>query len=272
MKKLLLVAVFGVAACLSYSQENATETTYYQKVPRLVKQADGTYKTSDEYYFVPVSSNSTAQKGDNLNTKGPEKTHRENSEVPYLSLGVSYGRAKSHAKAEFMGYTDEGTLFKDWQPAFKAAFGTQINPYFRMEVFYQYRTKIQESDYDSDDAITVGAKMQDIGLNAFLTVNPASTQARLFCGAGLAATRVKPIWKDNGIDISEWLWEHDYFVTPTGFIGIEWPDENNKVVMDITAFYSKTFINKGFNSGGVDFKVKDIVSYGVQLNFRFNLK
>ncbi len=259
--------MLGGIAISAYAQED--ETTYYQKVSRLVEQADGSYKPTDEYYFVPVSNNSTIQ---NLNTKELPKTHQENSEVPYLSLGVSYAEAKVHAKEEYGEDTTEGTLFKDWQPVFRGAFGSQINPYWRVELFYQYRTKIQESDYDGGYATTIGAKMQDIGLNAFLTVNPASTQARLFVGAGLAATRVKPIWKANGIDISKVLWDNDYFVTPTGFIGIEWPDENNKTVMDITAFYSKTFINKGFNYSGWDFKVKDIVSCGVQLNFRFNLK
>ena len=54
MKKLLLVTVFGLFACLSNAQENATETTYYQKIPRLVKQADGTYRVTGDYYFVPV--------------------------------------------------------------------------------------------------------------------------------------------------------------------------------------------------------------------------
>lgn len=271
MKRLLLVTVFGLFACLSNAQENATETTYYQKVPRLVKQADGSYKPTDEYYFVPVEKEKNPVASTQLREAKATDEERAEKEHPYLSLGVSYAKAKAHAKAEFAGDTEEGTLFKDWQPAFKGAFGSQINPYLRVEVFYQYRTKIQESDYDGGYVTIMGAKMQDIGLNAFLTVNPASTQARLFVGAGLAATRVKPIWKTNGIDISKVLWDNDYFVTPTGFIGIEWPDENNKTVMDITAFYSKTFINKGFNSGGMDFKVKDIVSYGVQLNFRFNL-
>ena len=282
MKKILFLLGVCVVPSLAYAQESSTEETYYQRVPRLVKQADGTYRVSDDYYFVPVKPNERANpvaidvenEKKETNQHSDTETKSSRADLPggraYFSVGVSYAKSKSHAKVEFAGVSEDGMLFQDWQPAFKVAYGSQFTQSFRMEILYQYRNKIQESDYEYGIAETIGAKMQDIGVNLFLTITPKA-QAKLFIGAGIAATRVDPIWSINGINLNGVLWKSSYFATPSAFIGVEWPDEKNQVAMDITFFYSKTLINRGFTLNGVDFKIKDITSYGANLNFRFNL-
>lgn len=118
------------------------------------------------------------------------------------------------------------------------------------------------------------ATLQDFGLNAFLTLNPNS-KARLFIGAGVAATLVSPSYKLAGYDFSDLvdsdLFDKGWFFTPTGFIGLEFPDGSGNIVTDVTFLYSKTFLNRSDTIAGYVEKLEDIDSYGISVNIRFNL-
>lgn len=185
-----------------------------------------------------------------------------------MSVGVSLAKNTATEEESLAGVSVK-TKYTDTQPNFKVAYGSQFNPYFRMEVFYQYRNKIQDEGKISGIPWEATAKMNDLGINAFVAAN-ANNKARFFIGAGLAATRVQPTVKVYGIKSDE-LFESGWFATPSGFIGIEFADNSGHIVTDITAFYSKTFINKEYTDSGYTDTFKDIVAYGVQLNFRFNL-
>lgn len=189
----------------------------------------------------------------------------------YFSIGASYAKSKAHAEAHYAGMEEKNTLINDMQPSLKIAIGSYFSNNLRAEVFYQQRSEIGASDYSGSIISKWKAKMYDVGFNSFYTINPSGKTSRLFVGVGLSATSVRPQWEVNGNDLSYLLWDNKFFATPSAFIGIEWPDENNKVAMDITFFYSKTFINRGFSVSGIDYKIKDITSYGAALNFRFNL-
>lgn len=188
----------------------------------------------------------------------------------YISFGESIAKSKATAKVSMAGVHKNDNVIDDKQIALKAAFGAQFSPAFRAEVFYQYRTEIEKSDIGGGVLSDVSAKMQDIGANVFYTFNPQN-RVHVFVGAGLAATRVHPEWEANGVDLSGYLWGSKFFATPTGFLGVEFTDKNNLPVMDLSLFYSKTFINESFNIAGVNYKIKDISSCGLAFNFRFHL-
>ncbi|WP_428053911.1 hypothetical protein [Candidatus Avelusimicrobium stercoris] len=299
MKKILL-ALLAVGCFLPiYSQ------TYYQKVPKLVPVGDGTYRILYEYvpvnergYASPivVGQEQTAQENAALNDEAarwargesanndtqktatpviqPIQSKREQksktAEKPYLSIGASLARSSFSGKEEYRGYSFKDD-FSDTTPFIKAAFGTRINPNIRTEIFYQYRDEME----DEGTSWEASASLQDFGLNVFLTLNSNSKKASLFIGAGLAGTLVNPSYKVRGRDISDLydtdLYDTDLFFTPSGYIGIEFPDASGDIITDITLFYSKTFLNRSDTIAGVKLTLEDIDSYGISVNIRFDL-
>lgn len=193
--------------------------------------------------------------------------------APYLSLGVSMARSSFTAKEEYNRYSSSET-FSDTTPFIKVAYGGQLSPCLRTEFFYQYRSEIKEEGMTDGVRWEASAKMQDIGLNAFLTLNPASKN-HIFVGVGAAATLFKPSYKLNGYNFDDLmdsdLFKQGWFFTPSAFIGLEFPDSSGRIISDITFFYSKTFIDREETFAGVSEKLEDLKSYGVSLNIRFNL-
>lgn len=205
----------------------------------------------------------------------PTKKLAEKSKTstPYLSLGVSMARSSFSAKEEYGGHFSSDT-FSDTTPFMKVAYGGSLNSYLRTEIFYQYRSEVKDEGMESGVRWEAAAKMQDIGLNAFLTLNPASKN-HLFVGIGAAATLFNPSYKLNGHDFNDLvdsdLFNQGWFFTPTAFIGLEFPDSSGRIVSDITFFYSKTFIEREEVIAGFSEKLEDVKSYGVSVNIRFNL-
>ena len=273
----------GLLFCLFFTfplaaQESSTSSVYYEKVPKLIPQADGSYRVADgEFYFVPVTKQGSANPVKSLDelpsqqeapitqqvgTIVVEKKQNLPGKLPYIGIGISYMRSEAELS--------EGiTAIKDSKPAAKIAFGGRLSPYIRLEAFYQYRSEIRDTWYR---IISVKAKMQDLGANLFVYANPQD-KTRFFAGAGIATTRVQPTAKIAGVDINDigeqlssdpqtLLFPSKWCVTPSIFAGVEIP-VSAQTDMDITAFYSHTNIHKD--------DLRHIASYGLALNLRFNL-
>ena len=259
MKKLILALL--AAASLPSFPLAAQDNVYYQKVPKLIPQADGSYRVdTDEFYFVPVSKPDTAPVGtkpadssnfSTLVSQQPvsmvvEKDKDLPGAKPYISLGASLLKSTANLDDDYAVY--DTSVIEDTKPAVKVAFGEKISNYVRLEVFYQYRQKIADTYYGAN----VKAQMQDIGANLFVYANPQD-KTRLFIGAGIATTKTK-VQLD---DLSATKW----FPTPSYFIGIETP-LSPKTDVDFTVFYSHTIVHK--------WDVQNVESYGLSVNLRFN--
>ncbi len=187
----------------------------------------------------------------------------------YLSIGV----AQMHSKLKAGNNTQHKDVITDYQPSFKIALGSQNTPYWRVEGFYQLRNSIKETNNLGGIPYSAEVKMQDAGVNFFFTVNPYAQGARLFIGAGLWATNIRP--KLSILNVPMKGFKNEWFLTPMGFIGIEWPDEAGNVAMDITFFYGRTLIDTSYRLSYMSYstriKLDHITTCGVALNFRFGL-
>ena len=263
MKRTIL-ALF-VAAFLPSFPLAAQDNVYYQKVPKLIPQADGSYRVNtDEFYFVPVSKPDTTQPAATQPQKPADSSNfstivsqqpvsmvvEKDKDLPggkpYISLGVAL--MKSTANLDDNYTIPDTSIITDTKPAVKVAFGEKISNYVRLEAFYQYRQKIDDTYY----GMGVSARMQDVGANLFVYANPQD-KTRLFIGAGIAGTKTK-VQLD---DLSATKW----FPTPSYFLGIETP-LSPKTDVDFAVFYSHTIVHK--------WDVQNVESYGLSINLRFN--
>ncbi len=268
MKKIFFTLVATYFSVLPLVAQN---NVYYQKVPKLIPQADGSYRVNtDEFYFVPVeqpktptSSSSSALQAvkqqpttqpDDLGTiieQKPismvvEKNKNLPGNKPYISLGLALLHSKANLDDDLAAF--DSSVLDDTKPAVKLAFGEKISLYVRIEAFYQYRQKIEDTFYRTN----VSAQMQDLGANLFVYLNPQDN-TRLFAGLGIAGTRTKG--KIADFSASKW------FTTPSFYLGIETP-LTAKTDIDFTAFYSHTLVHK--------WDIQNIEAYGLFINLRFN--
>ena len=296
MKKLILIFALTFITMDTFAQE-----VYYRKVPKLIPQADGSFRVADgEYDFVPVSKDDTRKPGSippdqtavtdpsqtpvelsqnksslgkspqqpvisNLPKEDSQNSNKAVGARPYLSAGISVQHSTVYAEGKYL----KGNA-SDMQPAGKLAFGAWLSDYVRTEIFWQYHNRLEDHDTYGSIYSETRLKMQDIGFNAFLYANPQD-KTKVFIGAGLAATRLEPTIEFNGYDINYWaqlahvnyhLFESKWCPTFSFFLGVEIPT-NDKINMDITGFYSKTNITRD--------DLKDINTYGLMVNIRFNL-
>lgn len=266
MKKIFFTLV---AACFTTLPLVAQNNVYYQKVPKLIPQADGSYRVNtDEFYFVPVEQPQPSTPTTSSAPQGEEPTGQQNNlgtiieqkpvsmvveknkyvpgAKPYISLGVALLHSKANLDDDYAA--DDTSVITDTKPAFKFAFGERISTYVRLEAFYQYRQKIDDTYY----GINVSAQMQDLGANLSVYANPKDN-TRFFAGLGIAGTRTKV--QASNLSATKW------FATPSFFIGIETP-LNSKTDIDVTAFYSHTLVHK--------WDIQNLETYGLAINLRFN--
>lgn len=153
MRKLATVFMTIVAVFVSFPLA-AQENVYYQKVPKLIPQADGSYRVNtDEFYFVPVSkpqepASTQTEKVTSQNDLGTivsqqpvsmvvEKNKDLPGSKPYISVGIALMKSQVNLDDDFS--VADSTIIEDTKPTFKLAFGERISPYLRLEAFYQYR-------------------------------------------------------------------------------------------------------------------------------------
>ena len=187
----------------------------------------------------------------------------------YLSLGVAMMESKAATTIKGGTVSLHENLISDRQPSLKIALGSQIFPRWRFEGFYQLRNPIKTTSDLKGIPYSAQAKMQDFGINSFFTINPHA-QTRFFIGAGLWGTNIRPKFTLMNIRATE-LFTNAWFLTPVGFIGIEWPDETNNDALDVTLFCGRTFIHKSYSLIEGRISLDHMTSCGASLNFRFGL-